>query len=610
MNRMRLKALWGYMKGFRWMLVVGLVLMAGELFLSFISPLVLSVTIDTVLDDNPVNVPVYFRWFVDGILGGDTGIRANVERSLWIMAIAMIVFRLLSGALTFSRSYVNSMASEKTVERVRDRFYAHVQRLPFQYHVGAQTGDLIQRATNDMETMRRFITGTMLEFVRTILLFVVGIFVMAGMHVPLTLITLSLAPFLVLVSLIFFNRIQKLFLVLEQEEGQMYTVVQENLTGMRVVRAFGRERFELDKFTDTNSRLREKTVKLNYAFANLWSALDLVSGLQISLVAIFGIIYTVNGSLSLGEYTAFLSYVYTFIWPLRGFGRVLSDFGRSLIAVGRIQEVLGEQEEDPVADGEMPPLSGDIDFKNVNFSYDKGQSVLHDLNMHIAGGSTVAILGGTGSGKSTVVQLLQRLYDIDSGEITIGGVDITGISKDYLRDHIGIVLQEPFLYSKTIFDNIGIKYEQLDSERVYEAARVAAIHDDIESFENGYDTVVGERGVTLSGGQKQRVAIARALIGDSDILIFDDSLSAVDAKTDAQIRGALASRRKGTTTIIISHRITTLMEADHIFVMKDGAIAEEGTHEELLALGGIYRRTYDIQSLTAEEPEIERGDRQ
>ena len=600
MNRKRLRALWQYMKGYKWLLVVGLLLMGLELFLSFISPLVLSVTIDSVLDANPVSVPAYFRWFTNGILGGDAGIRANPSRSLWIMAIAMVVFRLLSGILTFSRSYVNSQASERTIERLRDRFYSHVQRLPFRYHVSVQTGDLIQRATNDMETLRRFISGTMLEFVRTIFLFVVGIFVMANLHGKLTLISLALAPCIVIVSMLFFKRIQSLFTVLEEEEGAMYTVAQENLTGTRVVRAFGRERFELDKFTATNERLRKKTITLNNAFAGLWSSLDLISGFQITLVAAFGIYYAVQGSLSVGEYTAFLSYVYLFIWPLRGFGRVLSDFGRSLISVGRIEEVLAEEEEDPVDDGLRPPMNGDIVFHNVDFAYEQGQKVLHDLNLEIKGGTTAAILGGTGSGKSTLAQLLQRLYDVDGGSITIGGVDINDMAKEHLRGHIGIVLQEPFLYSKSIMENIGIKLEKPDAEQVYEAARVASIHDDILSFEEGYDTVVGERGVTLSGGQKQRVAIARALMGESDILIFDDSLSAVDAKTDAAIRDALGERRKGVTTIIISHRITTLMEADKIFVLKDGTVAEQGTHEELLKLGGIYRRTYDIQSMNAE----------
>lgn len=590
MNRKKLKALFGYVKGYRFFIVLSLALMFAELLLTFVSPLVLSVTIDSVLDDNALNAPAYFVWFINAV-GGISHIRGN----LWIMAVAMVVLQAIRGLLTFARAYANNKASESSIKRLRDRLYSHVQNLPFKYHVSAQTGDLIQRATSDVDTIRRFISGSLLEFARTILLFVIGIFVMADINIPLTFISLALSPVIVLTSMFFFKKIQKLFTEVEKADSDVFTIIQENLTGARVVRAFGRQRYELDKLNVGNEKLREEIIRLNNMFAYLWGTLDVVSGAQIVLVSVFGIIFAVNGSITLGQYTAFMTYVFIFIWPLRGFGRVLSDFGRTLIAVGRVEEVLAEKEEEDSEEGLTPDLRKDIVFKDVCFAYD-GHEVLKNLNMTVRGGETVAILGGTGSGKSTLVQLLQRLYDYQGGSISIGGVEITRMKKSYLRGRIGIVLQEPFLYSKTILENIAIKMEKPDVEKVHEAARIASIHDDIESFEKGYDTVVGERGVTLSGGQKQRVAIARALINDSDILIFDDSLSAVDTKTDASIREALKSRRKGTTTFIISHRITTLMEADRIFVLKDGKVAEEGTHDELMQLGGIYRKTYDIQS--------------
>ena len=615
MNRKRIKALFGFLKGYKFLLLISLLLMVAELLLNFVTPQFLSVTFDSILniedmvldtgdsvldpDDTILStediepkssVPNYIMWFIDAV-GGVEHIRSN----LWIMALAMIGLQALRGLLTFSRSFTTSKASEGTIKRLRDRLYSHVQNLPFKYHVSAQTGDLLQRATNDIDTIRRFIAGSSLELIRTILLFAIGIFVMARIHVPLTVLSLVLAPVIVGTSIFFFKKIQKLFMEVEEAESTVFTIVQENLTGARVVRAFGRQRYELDKFNKANVTLRDEIIKLNNMFAYLWGSLDVISGAQIVIVAVFGIMFTVKGSLTLGQYIAFTSYVWFFLWPLRGFGRVLSDFGRTLISVGRVQEILDEKEEEGFDEGLEPDMSGDIVFKDVCFSYGN-QEVLKDLNMTVKGGQTVAILGGTGSGKSTLVQLLQRLYDIQSGSITIGGVDIRDIKKSYLRSRIGIVLQEPFLYSKTILENIAIKMETPDIEKVREAARVAAIHNDIESFEKGYDTVVGERGVTLSGGQKQRVAIARALIGDSDILIFDDSLSAVDTKTDASIRNALKSRRQGTTTFIISHRITTLMEADKIFVLKDGKVVEEGTHEELLKVGGIYKQTYDIQS--------------
>ena len=594
MNKKRLMALFEYTKGYRHLIFFSFLLMGIELILTFIAPLIMSVTIDSVLDTNPLNTPWYFEWIIK-LLGGPLYLRENI----WLVALTMIAFRLVSGIITFLRAFLNNRSSEGVVKRLRDKFYDHVQRLPFKYHVNAQTGDLIQRATTDIESVRRFVSSMFLELIRTVLLFVVGVFVMCELNVQLTLITLSLSPMLIFCSMYYFKKIQKAYLQLEETEGEMYTIVQENLTGIRVVRAFGRQRYELDKFSAVNERLKDDIIYVDNMFANLWASLDLVSGIQIALVTIFGIVFAVWGRISLGEYTAFLSYVHIFLWPMRSFGRVLSETGRTLIAVGRVEEVLNEEEEDDVKDGVTPPLNGDIVFKDVNFAYDDFP-VINKLNMTIPGGKTAAILGGTGSGKSTLVELLQRLYDINSGEISIGGVDINKINKPHLRNRIGIVLQEPFLYSKSIQNNIGIKMKEPDISRIKEAARIAAIHDDIVGFEEGYDTIVGERGVTLSGGQKQRIAIARVLTEDSDILIFDDSLSAVDSKTDAYIRDALSKRREDATTIIISHRITTLMEADCIYVIKEGAIAEQGSHDELLQKDGIYKKTYDIQSAQIE----------
>ncbi|MDR2606130.1 MAG: ABC transporter ATP-binding protein/permease, partial [Oscillospiraceae bacterium] len=388
----------------------------------------------------------------------------------------------------------------------------------------------------------------------------------------------------------------------EQEavEGKLFSVIQENLTGTRVVRAFGRQQFEMEKFDAQNEENRKRMLKLNFAFASLWAILDVLMGIATILVLCIGIVMVVRGTLTIGKFTAFNAYMFTFFWPLRTFGRVISTLSHVMVAVGRIEEVMNAEEEGGLDSGLTPNLNGDIVFRNVEFGYDKNM-VLKKLNMTIPAGKTAAFLGGTGSGKSTIALLLPRLYDVSGGEITIGGVNVNEINKSYLRGKIGVVLQEPFLYSKTIRENIGAKEKNPDLEAVKAAARDASISEDIEKFGDGYDTVVGERGVTLSGGQKQRVAIARALLGDSTILLFADSLSAVDTKTDASIRGALKRRRADVTTLIISHRVTTLMEADKIFVLKDGAIVEEGSHEELMSIeGGIYRRTYDIQSSAAE----------
>lgn len=591
----RVRALLGYLKGFRLPILLSFLLLGAELILSFTAPLVMSVTIDSVLGQKPLNVAWYFRWYVLAVGGIET-----IRENLWMMAAASVGMTLLSGLLGFTRARLNTRAGEGSVRALRNRLYAHIQRLPYRWHAAAQTGDIIQRATNDVDTVRRFSSGVLLEFVRTILMVAVGGVVMFTINTTLAAITVGMVVPVALVSIWFHTRINRLLTQQEDAEGTLFTVMQENVTGIRVVRAFGRPKFEMDKFQVANEENRARLIKANSAFAGLWAVLDLLCGMEFASVLIVGILLCVKGTLTIGQFTVFVSYVYTFFWPIRGFGRVLSQFSRTLVAVGRLEEVFEAEEEAGLEDGDTPALSGDIDFRDVSFSYGSTQ-VLEHLDLHIPGGSTVAILGGTGSGKSSLVLLLQRLYEVNSGSVTIGGKPIAGIRKSWLRSRIGIVLQEPFLYSRSILQNIGIRSTEPDRTAVEQAARDACIHEDILEFEQGYDTVVGERGVTLSGGQKQRVAIARALTGDSDILIFDDSLSAVDTRTDAAIREGLRKRRKGTTTIIISHRVTTLMEADTIYVLKNGRVAEAGTHAALMEIpDGIYRRTFRIQSAAVE----------
>ncbi len=594
-KRSKLGALMLYTRGFRLSILASFLLIGVELIISFISPLVMSVTIDSVLDTNPLNVAWYFKWYILAIGGVE-----YIRQHLWLMPATLVGMQVVAGFVRFIRAKLNTHAGEGSVKVLRNKLYAHIQRLPFSWHATSQTGDIIQRATNDVDTVRRFNTGVLLEFVRTILMLVVGSVIMFTINGVLAGITFAMVIPVVLSSVLFFRRITKYNNEMEQAEGELFTVMQENLTGIRVVRAFGRSAFEMGKFNVKNEENCRRIVKVTNNFAALWALLDLLCGMEIAIIMIVGIVLVVNGSLTVGLFTAFTSYVFTFFWPIRGFGRVLSQFSKTIVAVGRIEEIFNAEEEKDLDEGITPPMNGDIEFKDVSFSYDS-VPVLDHLDMKIKGGSTVAFLGGTGSGKSTVTMLLQRLYDPQSGEITIGGTDIREIKKTYLRSRISMVMQEPFLYSKSILQNIGIKSQQPDREECESAARDACVHEDIISFEDGYDTLVGERGVTLSGGQKQRVAIARALTGDSDVLIFDDSLSAVDTKTDASIRDALKERRSGVTTIIISHRVTTLMEADEIFVIKNGRIAEKGSHEELMNIpDGIYRKTFNIQSSAAE----------
>jgi ATP-binding cassette subfamily B protein len=591
------KAFFSYTKGYREPLLGSFLIMMLEILISYITPLVMSVTIDTVLDGLPLNAPAYFLWYARLITASGRGV---VSFMLPMMALTMLVLTVITGILQFLRAWTNNAASEGIVKTLRDRFYAHMQRLPFKWHSEAQTGDIIQRATTDIEQVRRFLQNSAVEFLRIILMLTAGIWVMLTINKAMTLAAAAMIIPVAVTSALFFNRITKLTNEQEEVEGKLFSVIQENLTGTRVVRAFGRQQFEMEKFDVQNEDNRGKLRKVNFTFGALWATLDVLMGIATTMLLSIGILLVVRGELTVGQFTAFNAYMFLFFWPLRGFGRVLNTLSHTMVGVGRIEEVMNAAEEKDLDSGLTPELSGDIVFTDVEFGYG-ADMVLRKLNMTIPAGKTVAFLGGTGSGKSTIALLLPRLYDINGGKITIGGTDITKINKSYLRDKIGVVLQEPFLYSKSIRENIGIKLKNPDIETVKAAARDAAIDDDIEKFTDGYDTVVGERGVTLSGGQKQRVAIARTLMGDSNILIFDDSLSAVDTKTDASIRSALKNRRTNITTLIISHRVTTLMEADKIFVLKDGQISEEGSHEQLMQItDGVYRRTYDIQNSIAE----------
>ncbi|NLG23824.1 MAG: ABC transporter ATP-binding protein, partial [Clostridiales bacterium] len=378
-------------------------------------------------------------------------------------------------------------------------------------------------------------------------------------------------------------------------------------TGVRVVRAFGRQAHEVEKFAAANDDLLKKSRKLTDLLSLYWSSSDLMSMAQTGTSLIYGVALAARGDLTVGQLTVFVTYVNMMVWPIRNLGRILSDMGKSLVSLERIDEVLRQKSETDDEGATCPPIDRDIEFVDVGFEYEENNPVLRGVSFTVKRGQTVAILGATGTGKSTLMHLMQRLYDVKRGEIKIGGVNINAIQKKYLRSRIGLVLQEPFLYSRSVRDNVRIARPNAPDDQVFDAARVAAAHDFIGDFEKGYDTMVGERGVTLSGGQKQRVAIARTLIKDSDILIFDDSLSAVDTETDAAIRDALREKREGTTTFIISHRLTTLSEADFIVVLEEGRVGQIGTHEQLIHQEGLYKRIYQIQSALEEELSADAG---
>ena len=562
-----------------------------------LTPQVISVTVDSVLGTEDYTLPAVLRAFTSL-----DWLRANPGQTLLLAAGAIIIASLIGGLGNFGTRTATARGSEGFVKGLRDALYSHIQRLPFSWHVGHNTGEIIQRCTSDVEVIRNFFTNQLLEVIRIVFMIVYYMVIMFSMDWRIALISAVFIPVVLLYSGIFYSRISKRFRTADEAEGILSTNVQENLTGVRVVRAFGRERYEVDKFNKKNSRFSELWVELGKLMSVYWALGDLMTGLQIMSVIAVGAAFAANGEISAGTLLAFISYNSSLTWPIRSLGRTLSEMSKSGVSIDRVAYILRAEEEKVLPEAKTPPMDKDIRFNDVTFSYEGLKPVLSHLSFTIPAGKTFAILGGTGSGKSTIAALLDRLYDLGPGEgsITVGGVDIREIRQDYLRKNIGLVLQEPYLFSRSIGENIAITRPGAGLAGIRQATAIACVDDAIDTFSDGYNTVVGERGVTLSGGQKQRVAIARMLMQEAPIMIFDDSLSAVDAETDAKIRAALKERMGSATVILISHRITTLMQADEILVLKDGELSDIGTHHELISRPGIYKDIYDIQMAAAD----------
>ena len=549
--------------------------------------------------------PQIFRFTIDSVLEGND--YPYLAEHLWIMALILVGVALFSGAAMYVSRYHTAKAGENFAKNMRDALFAHVQKLPMKWHDKHQTGDIIQRCTSDVEVIRNFVVTQLLEVFRTVFLVVVSFSVMVSMNVKLSLIVLLFVPLVVAYSGIFYRLIARRFTDADEAEGALSTVVQENATGVRVVRAFGREKFEMERFREKNDIFANLWIRLGTLSGLYWGVGDLITGLQVVTIIVLGAVEAVHGNITVGEFIAFASYNTTLVWPIRGLGRILSDMSKAGVSFERVDYIIRAAEEAYQEENQEENRTFDIRFSHVNFAYEEGHPVLSNLDFSIPQGSTLGILGGTGSGKSTLVQLLNRLYELQEGqgEITLGGKNIREIPLEWLRNNIGIVLQEPFLYSRTIKENIAASVPDATMEEIRQAAKIACVDDTIMSFPDGYDTLVGERGVTLSGGQRQRVAIARMLLQKAPIMIFDDSLSAVDSQTDAKIRKALSQSCKNATVILISHRITTLMGADQILVLNQGKIQEQGTHEELISRDGIYRQVYEIQMSQDDRIQVE-----
>ncbi len=576
--------------GFRHDLVIAAICVLCATASAYAAPFVTSFTLDYVIQGVAVKLPPFLEAAL-AHLGG----RAWLIQNILVCGLALVLFTVLNGLFTFLRRRSVAFAAEGVAKTLRDRLYRHLEDVPYDYHKHVSTGDLVQRCTSDVDTIRRFIQVQLMEIVRTLVMFTLAAAVMFSINVKMTLISMAFLPILTVSSFVYFRYVRKFFAASDEAEGALSTMLQENLTGMRVVRAFGQQKNEIDKYTRLNADYRDKTFRLQKLLGFYWGLSDSVGYLQIAASLCAGVFFVLKGEFTLGNVTLFTTYTSMLTWPVRQLGRILADLGKAAVSLERLDEILSAPVETEPGKAEKPDMSGDIVFDNVCFGYERPNDVLDGVSFTAHKGETVAILGSTGSGKTSLVQLLQRLYVCTGGSITIGGVNVNDIEHGHLRRNIGIVLQEPFLYSRTILENIRICEPKAPIEDVYAAARTASVHDVIESFESGYDTIVGERGVTLSGGQQQRVAIARTLMQKARILIFDDSMSAVDTETDAAIRKSLLALRHDGITFIISHRITTLCEADRIIVLERGRIVQQGTHAELVNEDGLYRRIAIIQ---------------
>lgn len=529
------------------------------------------------------------------------------DQTLLVIGLAFVGLALIEGGFTFLSGRLAARTSEGVAQRLREYLFDHIQRLSFAYHDKAQTGELIQRSTSDVDAIRRFFADQAINAGRIALLFVINFIALLRLNAPLALTSVVVIPIVMVVSVWFFKRISTAYEAHQEQEAALSTTLQENLTGVRVVKAFARQAYERDKFEQANYEKFRRGKRLLINHSLYWPITDVMCGLQMLAGYLIGAQMVIARTFTLGDYVAYAGLLVWLIWPMRNLGRLIVQMSSGLVSYGRVVEVI-KQDKEPLTEGRVAPrhpVRGEIVFKNVSFAYDTDSPVLNDVSFKCRPGQAIALLGSTGSGKTTLVNLLPRFYEYTSGSLTLDGVELNQYPRKYLRQQIGIVEQEPFLFSRTIRENIsygvGRDVSQVEVEM---AARAAAIHDVIMTFPDGYHTLVGEKGVMLSGGQKQRVAIARTLLKNPRILILDDSTSSVDLETEEEIRDALEKLMQNRTTFIIAHRIQSVMNADLILVLDKGHIVQRGTHEGLIEQPGIYRQIYDIQ--TRIEVELEK----
>jgi len=598
----QLHIIWSLMRGQRLRYGAALLCMALATLLNYGVPLVGSATIDygvagrAVDPGTPALISRLVAW-----LGGAGFLRTH----LWLAPLGMVALAAASGFFSYLKGWPASLASDGTSRQLKDRLYNHLNHIPAHYHDRADTGDLVQRCTSDVETTRLFLASQVMEIANAVVLGAMALPLMLSLNAGMTLVSFSLILPIIGYGYFYFRSVKHVFREVEQAESALTAVVQENLTGIRVVRAFARHDFENARFAAPNQLYRDRNLHLLRLMSWYWSISDIFVLGQMGLTLIVGARGITEGKLTVGVLFAFISYLGIMMWPLRQLGRILTDLGKTSVAIARIQEILDAklEPEPPVAPWLVEhPISGRISVRNLHFRHAggslpaTGHGALNGISFDVQPGESLAILGASGAGKSTLAHLLLRLYDYSEGTIQLDGRALSSLPRAWVRGQIGVVMQEPFLFSKTLRENLRLGRNDAPDHEIEEAARAASIHDTILSFEHGYGTLVGERGITLSGGQRQRVAIARAVLRRPPVLILDDAMSSIDGETEALVLKALRERRGRATTLLIAHRLSTVAHADRVIVLDHGRIIQAGTHAELSAREGLYRRLWQIQT--------------
>lgn len=564
-------------------------------------------------------VPLFSQYVIQKLEEATTGIIASdkinlpgfiinmVEKQSELMQgiltiiIFLIVWQLVRYIVLYFEALLKGNLSESVGKNLRVSSYNHIQNLSYGFHNNIDSGDLIQRVTSDIDSTTSFVTYRVMDLIGIISSLTFGAFQMFYVNKTIMIVSIAVIPLTAIGSIIYFKKIEQLFIDVEKKESELIVVIQENVSASKVVKAFSNEAYEIEKLDEKNKIYKQAEIKANKLSALYWGMMDTLMMVQFTVVLLLGIYYSKRNMMDVATISSALMLAGMLIWPVRGLGRIINDFGKALVASDRLNEIFNEEDEH-TNDGQLEPfINGHIIFDNVSFKFDSSKEyLLKNISFEINAGETVAIIGKTGSGKTTIINLLLKMYDYE-GSIKVNGVELREINKKHLRAKVGTVLQDPFLYSKTVYENIAIANPKISYDEVIEASTIASLESDINTFVDGYETVVGEQGTTLSGGQKQRVAIARILVGIKPIIIFDDALSALDNKTDLDIRNALKKSDTNQTNIIITHRMTTAKDANKIIVINNGTIENIGTHDELSKVKGLYQTLWGIQGKLEDE---------